>query len=179
MTTDRHRRIVMMVVALLLVTATAQAQGWLPNIYYSNQNQVIMNMDLPANASLELPEYQPVQGAWVFSTGLYFAGWAFNCNGTPPVLSLQEWDVATNTFVDIPAVITTGIHRPDVAAAFAAWPCTVSAYSGWHAHTTTPLSPGIHYILVKGYAPGGTYVPGTGMIQPAGGYAQRFVVVMQ
>lgn len=167
------------VVVLLLAAWAWVSPAHAQDLWYPQQNQVFIAIDLVEPALVVPPDqgFQQPTG-WVFRTGTYLAGWAFNCNGTPPDISLWRYDTATGGVVRVPAVVTTGLSRPDVAAAYAGLPCTVTSSAGWHLYPTEPLPLGPQYLLVQGWASGGTWHPVTGLPIPASRWADRFVVIL-
>ena len=60
----------------------------------------------------------PASRAIVSQGSVYFAGWAFNCNGVQPKMQMWVWDEDANTngggYVPWPVVATQGLYRPDV-----------------------------------------------------------------
>lgn len=148
----------LLLVAFLLAALPASAQ----EIWYPNQNQVFITIDHPPRnipRSLEYGVVEQMGWWWQTAGSFYLSGWAFNCNGSAPLLTLWRYDTAMEELVQVPATVYTGLYRPDIPPAYAGVPCTVTAYGGWAIYPTVPLPLGPQYLTVHGYSEGGTWNP--------------------
>ena len=172
------------VAALVLVAVVAScvvgyAQTWVvapprpdPTLWYARQNAVFMAVDAPSES-----------GAYGY-TDSYFAGWAFNCNGSQPEIIVWQFDPVSGIFPGIPgykpyreAQVVTGLYRPDVAAAYAGLPCDLTTHSGWHVYFPGGMPTGVQAYFVQAYSAGGTWNPTTGEWRDASHHKPFFVIV--
>ncbi len=168
----RMKKSLFLLIGALLFPLTASA-AWqpyaasspTPTLWYADQNAVFMNVDTPT------------PGAWGASAD-GFGGWGFDCNGWPPTVIVLRYDQTTAQYVRVmDVVVSNGLYRPDVAAAYAGLPCVVTPFSGWQVAFPSGLPKGPQAYIVELYSPGGTWNPYTGQIVPATAYRQFAVVV--
>lgn len=128
----------------------AVAQG------FSN-NQVYMHVDHPGPG---------LDGIVWLKRPFYIAGWAFNCNGSKPEISVWMYDpnepLNGGAFVRVRDVqVYTGGYRSDVAAAYAGTPnCQVSPYAGFYVILPSQPTAGSHAIVVQAWSSGGHWEAG-------------------
>jgi hypothetical protein len=121
------------------------------------RNQVYLHVDRPGP--------NPDGIVWVQRT-FVIAGWAFNCTGFPPDLSVWIYDPHEpwngGGFVRVAdAQVTAGLYRPDVADAFRGQPgCNVTPFSGFIITFPTPPPVGAQVFVVKGWSGGGRWENG-------------------
>lgn len=76
----------------------------------------------------------PSSGQSVARGAFYVAGWAFECaTGNPPVsMTYHLHNPAIGNWIPSSYTLYTGVHRPDVSAAYSGACPNVTDYSGYH-----------------------------------------------